>query len=269
MAVRRALFVTLGAVLLHGGPVPADESAKRGEGPVDDAQRSSPSSERGTVGDYSDTGGTPGSPSDPARAQAGTQEPSEQGTGSGRTSRAAGQEAERAAQQRGGGQRGAERLLDVEELNDDVARYVGQRVSVAGEIQEWLDPRSFVLESGGILDDEIAVVVPRDAKGIDPSTLAEDADVVVSGTVRQATLVDIERELGWDLRPELEIEFDGTRTYLVADRITRQQDGDRAQTREPSLEGRGSGGEAAVGDFSDTGSTPGSPSEPRSEKSGR
>lgn len=118
-------------------------------------------------------------------------------------------------------------LLDVEKLNDEPTRYVGQRVSVAGELQEWLDARAFVLESGGIFDDEMTVIVPKDAKGMSPRELPEDADIVVTGTVRSTTLVEIERELGWDLDPELEIEFDGTRTYLVAERIAPQRDAER------------------------------------------
>lgn len=190
-------------------------------------------------------------------------DPSGSGSNSSSAGQGTGTAQQPAARQQGAAVQG--RLLDVEELNDDVQRYVGRRVSVAGEIQERLDPRSFILESGGLFDDEITVVIARNAKGIDPAMLAEDADVVVTGPIRQTTLVEIERELGWDLRPELEIEFDGTRTYLVAERISRQQDGAAARTGGPGRAGAtdtgaGSSGKADVGDFSDTGATPGSPS---------
>ncbi|QRK04762.1 hypothetical protein JQX13_31640 [Archangium violaceum] len=114
--------------------------------------------------------------------------------------------------------------MNVEQLNDNIAQHSGKQVSVAGEIEEWLDARSFVLESGGLFNDEIAVIVPPNAKGVDAQRLREDADIVVSGTVRSVPLVELERELGWDLDPELEVEFEGTKHFLVADRITRQRD---------------------------------------------
>ncbi|WNG35417.1 hypothetical protein F0U61_18385 [Archangium violaceum] len=114
--------------------------------------------------------------------------------------------------------------MNVEQLNDNIAQHSGKQVSVAGEIEEWLDARSFVLESGGLFNDEIAVIVPPNAKGLDAQRLREDADIVVSGTVRSVPLVELERELGWDLDPELEVEFEGTKHFLVADRITRQRD---------------------------------------------
>ncbi|HYO58395.1 hypothetical protein [Archangium sp.] len=114
--------------------------------------------------------------------------------------------------------------MNVEQLNDNIAQYSGRQVSVAGEIEEWLDSRSFVLESGGLFNDEIAVVVPPNAKGLDLQRLHEDADVVVSGTVRSVPVIELERELGWDFDPELEVELEGTKNFLVVDRITRQRD---------------------------------------------
>jgi hypothetical protein len=125
------------------------------------------------------------------------------------------------ASAQGGGQGGT--ILDVEQLNDRIDTLIGNRVTVAGEIHKKLDAQSFVLESGGIFDDEITVIVPRDAKGISMRSFAEDSDVVVTGTVRTAPLVEIERELGWDLDPQYEIEFEGNRNFLVAEKITRQQ----------------------------------------------
>lgn len=114
--------------------------------------------------------------------------------------------------------------MNVEQLNDNIAQHSGKQVSVAGEIEEWLDSRSFVLESGGLFNDEIAVVVPPNAKGVDLQRLSEDADIVVSGTVRSVPVIELERELGWDFDPELEVEFEGTKHFLVVDRISRQRD---------------------------------------------
>lgn len=114
--------------------------------------------------------------------------------------------------------------MDVEELNDKIAQHAGKQVSVAGEIEDWLDARTFVLESGGLFNDEIAVIVPPNVKGLDVQRLREDADIVVSGTVRSVPVIELERELGWDFDPQLEVELEGTKNFLVADRITRQRD---------------------------------------------
>jgi hypothetical protein len=53
--------------------------------------------------------------------------------------------------------------------------------------------------------------------------LQDDANIVVTGTVRSMNVLELERELDWDMDPGLELEFEGTRNYLVADQITRQR----------------------------------------------
>lgn len=141
-------------------------------------------------------------------------------------SMAAGQGAR--TQARGAGQQPAAAAtqsspMDVEQLNDKIAQHAGKQVSVAGEVEEWLDSRSFVLESGGLFNDEITVIVPPNTKGIDVQRLREDSDIVVSGTVRSVPVVELERELGWDFDPQLEVELEGAKNFLVADRITRQR----------------------------------------------
>jgi hypothetical protein len=115
----------------------------------------------------------------------------------------------------------AVQVEDVEELLDNIDRYVDTRVSVSGEIEEHIDSQSFVLESGGLFNDEIVVVVPQGAEGLDLMQLREDSDVVVTGTLRTVSRLEIEREYGWDLDPEIEVELEDVEVYLVADRIGR------------------------------------------------
>lgn len=113
--------------------------------------------------------------------------------------------------------------LDVEELNDNIRAHTGKKVTVVGEIEEFLDSRSFILESGGLFNDEITVVFPRDVKGLPVLYLREDTDVVVTGTVRALRVLDVKRELSWDLDPEIEIELERVTHFLVADKVTRQR----------------------------------------------
>lgn len=109
-------------------------------------------------------------------------------------------------------------IKDVETLNDEINKYTGKKVRVAGEIKDKVDSRSFVIESGGIFDDEILVVMPPKMKQ-NLAQFKDDQRVRVTGTVRQASVVDIRREYSWDLDPQIEAELEGSRAYLVADEI--------------------------------------------------
>lgn len=111
---------------------------------------------------------------------------------------------------------------DVEELNDAIGGLDGQRVVVEGEIEEHLDGASFVLESGGIFNDEITVIAPATEGGLQPQLLSEDADVVVTGTIRRIPAIEIERELGWDFDSEIEAELEEVQTFLVAETVAHQ-----------------------------------------------
>lgn len=131
-----------------------------------------------------------------------------------------------AADQAGAGERQKKTAptmtMDVRELNLNIAKYAGKQVSVSGEIDDKVGPRSFILESGGVFDDEIIVILPTNVQGLKPEQLREDANIVVTGTVRPMTVVEVERELNWDLTPEVEVEFEGIQNYLVADKIALQ-----------------------------------------------
>jgi hypothetical protein len=50
---------------------------------------------------------------------------------------------------------------NVEDLLDNVAEYDGRRVQVSGEVEKIIDTRSFILEGGGIFNDEIIVFIPE------------------------------------------------------------------------------------------------------------
>jgi cytochrome c-type biogenesis protein CcmE len=77
---------------------------------------------------------------------------------------------------------------------DDVNKYEDKRLRVPGEVEEHIDPRAFILESGGIFDDEVTVIQTEGVEGLDPSLLREDSDIVVTGKVRTLTVYDVERE---------------------------------------------------------------------------
>lgn len=111
-------------------------------------------------------------------------------------------------------------VKDVETILDNVSLYNGKKITVTGEIQDRPDARSFVLESGGLLNDEIVVI---DAKRKTAVKLDEDSQVSVSGTVRAAPIVDLRRELSWDLDPQIETELEGAQAFIIAEQISQAQ----------------------------------------------
>jgi len=110
-------------------------------------------------------------------------------------------------------------VKDVETLNDDLSKYSGQVVRVSGKVEDKIDSRSIVLESGGIFNDEIVVISGPKVKGTNIGTLKEDAKVVVTGTVVMKTVTDFQKEYNWTMTPEMAGEFTDTRAFLVADEI--------------------------------------------------
>ncbi|EDZ65767.1 hypothetical protein NOC27_2447 [Nitrosococcus oceani AFC27] len=121
--------------------------------------------------------------------------------------------------QQAGGQ--SQTVEDVEELLDNIERYDGQKVTVSGEVEERIDKRSFILESGGLFNDEIVVVMPKGNLNVQ-----EDDEVAVTGKVRAVKFVDIEREYNWVLNEEIKSEIEDVEAFLIADHveITKQDD---------------------------------------------
>ncbi|QBQ56491.1 hypothetical protein E3U44_07405 [Nitrosococcus wardiae] len=107
-----------------------------------------------------------------------------------------------------------QRVEDVEELLDSITRYKGQTVRVSGEVEEIIDQKAFILESGGLFNNEIVVLVPQGNL-----TVMEGIDVTVTGTVRVISLIEIDREYGWGLEPYMRVELEDVDTFLVADHV--------------------------------------------------
>lgn len=83
------------------------------------------------------------------------------------------------------------------------AALIGRTVTVNGEIERVLGPRAFILEGKGWLfnDPEVLVVSATGAP------LVADTPVVVTGTLGKLVVAEIEREYGFDLDQEYEVEF--------------------------------------------------------------
>lgn len=106
----------------------------------------------------------------------------------------------------------------VEQVDEDPMRFYGKRVTISGEVEKIYGTRAFELQGESIWWDEQLLVVTRSPIAIGKQMLTSDEDVMVSGTVRKLTVAEVERELGWDLEPEIEVEF-SEKPVLLAESI--------------------------------------------------
>ena len=105
--------------------------------------------------------------------------------------------------------------------------YIGQTVTVTADVEEVFGPRAFALDedaplAGGV--DQDLLVLSRKAGNLD------DIDdqwlknkVRVTGKVGRWKLVELEREIGWDLDPEIEAEVERAGAVLIASSLSRVQ----------------------------------------------
>ncbi len=104
-------------------------------------------------------------------------------------------------------------------------KYLGQTMTVRGEVEKILSPMSFVLDDDG--PDVKPDLLVFSAKEGTPVTIDEswhDKTVRVTGTIGKMTVVEIEREVGWDLDPQVELEVEGAGAILIARSIERMPD---------------------------------------------
>jgi hypothetical protein len=107
--------------------------------------------------------------------------------------------------------------VELEDVADNPAEYLGQTVTVNGEVSAVLSPQVFRMNEGNLLDigDEILVVHLPDQT---PVVMVEDAEIQVTGTVRSLIQADIERDFGFGLDEDLYIEYEN-RPAIIANSI--------------------------------------------------
>ena len=141
--------------------------------------------------------------------------------------------------------------VKLDDLEDRPSSYIGQKVSVDGEVDQVLGPRLFTLDEPdwADLEGELLVYMPAPL-----AALVRDNDrVTVSGTVKSFVKADIDREWGWlTLSPEVEIDF-SKKPVIVADRII----GGDSQRALMVTVGAGSGDRSVGTSGSSSGNAPG------------
>jgi hypothetical protein len=107
--------------------------------------------------------------------------------------------------------------VKLDDLESNTEKYIGQTISVDGEVDDVFGPRLFTIDerNWGDLDGEILVFMPSPLAAF----VKEDDRVTITGTVKPFVKADVEREWGWlGLDPEIEVDF-SKKPILVANRI--------------------------------------------------
>jgi hypothetical protein len=124
----------------------------------------------------------------------------------------------------GDAEEGTARVADIAGEPD---RYMGQTVTVVADVEEVHSPRAFSLDedspAAGGIDNDLLVLSPSAGSLADIDDQWLNNKVRVTGKVGKMAIVEIERELGWDLQPELEAEVERAKAVLIATSVQRVQ----------------------------------------------
>ncbi len=115
--------------------------------------------------------------------------------------------------------------ITVADIVGEPESYYGRQVTIEADVDEIMGPHAFSVDedaplAGGI-DNDLLVLSKQAAslQGLDDKWV--DNRVRVTGRVGRVDSVEIEREIDWDLNPEVEAEFEGERAVLIADSVER------------------------------------------------
>jgi hypothetical protein len=100
----------------------------------------------------------------------------------------------------------------IEDIKENPSAYLGKTVTVSGEVERVFGTRAFELGGKDFFDSEIRVITAQPLKENVRRRAEEpfrpDDIALVTGTVRNVTIADVEREFSFDLDPNYEVEFE-------------------------------------------------------------
>lgn len=117
-----------------------------------------------------------------------------------------------------------EAMVTVADITGNASRYVGRTVTVKSEVEAAYGANAFRLDDDAILeggiDDDLLVISPSKANlsRVDKDWFTNQA--IVTGSVRNFIVAEIEREYGIDLSSDVEAEF-RNKPVLIASSIRR------------------------------------------------
>lgn len=113
--------------------------------------------------------------------------------------------------------------IRVADIVANPAEYFGRTVTIEADVEEVFGPRAFALDedapfAGGI-DRDLLVLSSEAGRLSDIDDQWLNNKVRVTGTVGRLSVIEVEREVGWDLDPELEVELEGAGAVLIASSV--------------------------------------------------
>jgi hypothetical protein len=106
----------------------------------------------------------------------------------------------------------------IEDIQGAPPRFLGRGATVIGTVDEVFDERAFELEGDGLLWPQKLLVVAKAPVRFGPTRLADDEELVVSGTIRRMEPGELDGELGHRVDPALALRYRG-KAILVADSV--------------------------------------------------
>lgn len=97
--------------------------------------------------------------------------------------------------------------VTAEEVSSETSNYVGQTVTIRGDVDEVVGDASFLMDDEQVLGGEEILVINASGEGI---TLpqGEGSEVQVTGEVKNFVIADIERDYGLDFDPNIYTEYE-------------------------------------------------------------
>ena len=109
--------------------------------------------------------------------------------------------------------------ITVASILENPADVYGKSVIVSGEVKDLRGPRAFTIGGEDWFSGKLLVLAAEPlptVKGRDGNTQLAPGDLVqVSGPVRRLVIADVEKEIGFDLDPALEKEFENKPVVVV------------------------------------------------------
>jgi hypothetical protein len=122
-------------------------------------------------------------------------------------------------------ERAADGSVRVADIAGEPDRFMGQTVTVVADVEEVHSARAFSLDedspAAGGIDNDLLVLSPQAGSLSDIDDTWLNNKVRVTGKVGKMAIVEVERELGWDLDPELEVEVEKAKAVLIATSVQR------------------------------------------------
>ena len=113
----------------------------------------------------------------------------------------------------------------VADIAGEPDKYLGQTVTVVADVEEVHSARAFSLDedspAAGGVDNDLMVLSPQAGSLSDIDDTWLNNKVRVTGKVGKMSIVEVERELGWDLDPKLEIEVEKAKAVIIATSVQR------------------------------------------------